>query len=66
MSLGEKAKAAAENLQGKVEETIGNVTGDVDTQVKGQAKQVEAEIRQSTEDKKDEAKNANIDIVSAD
>jgi uncharacterized protein YjbJ (UPF0337 family) len=66
MSLEEKAKATAQNIQGKITEAVGNVTGDSDTQMEGQAKQAEAEIRQIAEDKKDEAKNENIDVVSAD
>lgn len=66
MSFKERAKATAETVEGKIQEAIGNLTGDIDTQVEGQAKQVEAELRQITEDKKDEAKNENIDIVSDD
>lgn len=66
MSFKERAKATAETVEGKIQEAIGNVTGDIDTQVAGQAKQVEAELRQIAEDKKDEAKNENIDIVSDD
>jgi len=66
MSFKERAKATAETVEGKIQEAIGNLTGDMDTQVEGQAKQVQAELRQIAEDKKDEAKNENIDIVSDD
>lgn len=66
MSLEQKAKATAKNIEGKITEAVGKITGDSDTQIEGQAKQTEAEIRQIAEDKKDEAKNENIDIVSAD
>ncbi|HEY9636192.1 MAG TPA: CsbD family protein [Coleofasciculaceae cyanobacterium] len=66
MSLEQKAKAAAQNIQGKITEAVGNVTGDVDTQVAGQVQQAEAELSQITEDQKDEAKNENIDVVSDD
>lgn len=66
MSLEEKAKVAAKNIEGKITEAVGRVTGDLDTQLEGQSKQAEAEIRQVAEDTKDEAKNENIDIVSDD
>jgi uncharacterized protein YjbJ (UPF0337 family) len=66
MSFKERAKATAETVEGKIQEAIGNVTGDIDTQVEGQAKQAEAELRQIKEDEKDKAKNENIDIVSDD
>jgi uncharacterized protein YjbJ (UPF0337 family) len=66
MSFKETAKATAETVEGKIQEAIGNLTGDMDTQVEGQDKQVQAELRQIAEDKKDEAKNENIDIVSDD
>lgn len=66
MSFQERAKATAETVEGKIQEAIGNATGDIDTQVEGQARQVEAELCQVTEDKNDEVKNENIDVVSDD
>lgn len=66
MSLEEKAKVAAKNIEGKITEAVGKVTGDLDTQLEGQSKQAEAEIRQVAEDTKDEQKNENIDVVSDD
>jgi uncharacterized protein YjbJ (UPF0337 family) len=66
MSLEEKAKVAAKNIEGKITEAVGKVTGDLDTQLEGQTKQAEAEIRQVAEDTKDEEKNENIDVVSDD
>ncbi|HEY9744387.1 MAG TPA: CsbD family protein, partial [Coleofasciculaceae cyanobacterium] len=62
----EKAKVAAKNIEGKITEAVGKVTGDLDTQLEGQTKQAEAEIRQVAEDRKDEEKNENIDVVSDD
>jgi len=41
MSLQERAKAAAKNIEGKIEEAVGDLTGDSSKQAKGQAKQVE-------------------------
>ncbi len=56
MSLEDKAKAAAKNIEGKVQEAVGDLTGDPKTQAEGQAKQVEAKARNVVEDAKDEAK----------
>jgi len=58
MSLKEKAKATAKNIEGKLQETVGNVTGDPQDQAEGKAKQAEARIRHSVEDVKDEVKKA--------
>lgn len=56
MSLEDKAKAAAKNVEGKVQEAVGNVTGDPKNQAEGKAKQAEAEARNTVEDVKDAAK----------
>lgn len=56
MSLEEKAKATAKNVEGKAQEAVGNVTGDPEEQAKGKAKQVEGEARHTKEDVKDEVK----------
>ncbi|GFE71555.1 CsbD family protein [Chroococcus sp. FPU101] len=56
MSLEEKAKATAKNIEGKAQEALGNVTGDPKDQVEGKAKQVEGEARHAKEDVKDEVK----------
>jgi uncharacterized protein YjbJ (UPF0337 family) len=56
MSLEERAKAAAKNIEGKVEETLGKIVGDPETQAKGKAKQVEAAARNTVENVKDKAK----------
>jgi uncharacterized protein YjbJ (UPF0337 family) len=58
MSLKEKAKATAKNIEGKLQETVGNITGDPQDQAEGQAKQAEAKVRHSVEDVKDEVKKA--------
>ncbi len=58
MSLEEKAKAAAKNIEGKAQELKGKVTGDPKDQAMGKAKQAEANVRQGAEDVKDEAKKA--------
>jgi uncharacterized protein YjbJ (UPF0337 family) len=56
MSLEEKAKATAKNVEGKVQEAVGNLTGDPKDQAAGKAKQGEAKVRHAVEDVKDEVK----------
>lgn len=56
MSLEERAKAAAKNVEGKVQDAAGKVTGDPADQAEGKAKQVEANARNAKEDLKDSAK----------
>jgi uncharacterized protein YjbJ (UPF0337 family) len=56
MSLKDKAKATAKNIEGKLQETYGNVTGDPKDQAEGKAKQAEAKVRHTVEDVKDEAR----------
>ena len=56
MSLEDKAKAAAKNIEGKAQEALGNVTGDPEDKAEGKAKQAEGEVRQGVEDVKDEVK----------
>jgi uncharacterized protein YjbJ (UPF0337 family) len=49
MSLEDRVKATAKNVEGKVQEGVGNVTGDPQTKAEGQAKQAEAEGRHTVE-----------------
>lgn len=56
MSLEDKLKATAKNLQGKAQEAFGEVTGDQSLQVEGKAKQVEASAMHLAENVKDKAK----------
>ncbi len=58
MSLEDRAKAAAKNVEGKVQETVGDMTGNTKEQVQGKAKQAEAKVRNAAEDVKDEVKKA--------
>jgi uncharacterized protein YjbJ (UPF0337 family) len=58
MSLQEKAKATAKNIEGKVQEAVGNITGDPQDQAEGKAKQAEAKVRHTVEDVKDEVKKS--------
>lgn len=56
MSLEERAKATAKNIEGKLQEAVGNLTGDPEDQIKGKAKQVEAAVRHTKENLKDDVK----------
>ncbi|PSN19433.1 CsbD family protein [filamentous cyanobacterium CCP5] len=56
MSTEERAKAAAKNVEGKIQEGVGEMTGDTEDKAKGKAKQAEAEARQTKEDVKDKFK----------
>lgn len=56
MSLEERAKATAKNIEGKAQDAVGKVTGDPQDQAEGKAKQVEAQARHAKEDVKDGVK----------
>lgn len=53
MSIEDRAKAAAQNAEGKGQEAVGAVTGDRQEELAGKAKQVGANIRDGVEDAKD-------------
>jgi uncharacterized protein YjbJ (UPF0337 family) len=56
MSLEERAKATAKNVEGKIQEAVGKVSGDPGDQVEGKLKQTEAAARHAKEDVKDNVK----------
>lgn len=56
MSLEERAKATAKNIEGKAQEAMGNATGDPRDQAEGKMKQVESQARHAKEDIKDDVK----------
>lgn len=56
MSIEDRAKAAAKNVEGKAQEAWGNITGDPKDKAEGKAKQAESEVRNAAEDVKDEVK----------
>ncbi len=58
MSIENRAKAAAQNVEGKGQEVVGAVTGDSENEAKGKAKQGMAKIREGIEDAKDNVANA--------
>jgi uncharacterized protein YjbJ (UPF0337 family) len=56
MSIEDRVKAAARNIEGKIQEAVGEVTGDPEDKTEGKAKQAEAEARNAVENVKDKAK----------
>jgi len=56
MSLKYRAKATAKNIEGKIQEAVGDLTGDPKAQAEGKEKQAEARVRHTVEDVKDEVK----------
>ncbi|MDX2270505.1 MAG: CsbD family protein [Cyanobacteriota bacterium] len=56
MSINDRAQATAKNIEGKVQDAVGQVTGDTKAQAEGKAKQVEAKLQHAIEDIKDEVK----------
>jgi uncharacterized protein YjbJ (UPF0337 family) len=58
MSSQDRAKATAKNVEGKIQEAVGDLSGDPKTKAEGKAKQAEAKVRHTAEDVKDEVKKA--------
>lgn len=56
MNLTNKAKAVAKNIEGKVQEALGNMTGDPKDKTEGKAKQAESQVRHALEYMKDKVK----------
>ncbi|MEW6493550.1 MAG: CsbD family protein [Cyanobacteriota bacterium] len=56
MSLEKRVEATAKNLEGKVQEAVGELTGDRKQTIEGQVKQAQASAMHVQEDLKDEAK----------
>ncbi|MEM8506082.1 MAG: CsbD family protein, partial [Cyanobacteria bacterium P01_D01_bin.1] len=53
MSIEEKAKATAKDIEGKVQEAAGDATDNTEAQAKGKAKQAEASATKTKENAKD-------------
>lgn len=58
MGLGKDIKATAKNIEGKVQETTGNITGDKKDQLAGKAKQAQASGEHAVEDLKDAVRDS--------
>jgi len=57
MSIEDRAKAVAKNVEGKAQEALSEVTGDPKDKIEGQAKQDQAAAIHAQEDVKDVAKD---------
>jgi uncharacterized protein YjbJ (UPF0337 family) len=53
MQLQGRAKAVTQNIEGNVQESMGEVTGSLSDQMAGRAKQLESQVRNTVEDIKD-------------
>lgn len=58
MSTENRVEATLKNIEGKLQEAAGNVTGDPKMKAEGQAKQAESQVRHSVENVKDDIKKA--------
>lgn len=56
MSIEDRMNATAKNIEGKVQEVVGEVTGNPQDKVEGQQKQEEAQVQHSVENVKDDLK----------
>jgi len=58
VGIKDRAEATAKNVEGKMQEAAGDMTGDTSDKVEGKAKQGEAQAKQAKEDVKDQVKKA--------
>jgi uncharacterized protein YjbJ (UPF0337 family) len=65
MGIEDRVKATSKNIEGKVQEGLGKITGNPEDQAAGKAKQVESQVRHGTEDVKDKVKDARDDARDA-
>lgn len=56
MSIEDRAKAVAKNLEGQAQKTVGEISGNRQDVIEGQSKQDEAAAMHLKEDLKDKAK----------
>ena len=58
MSIEDRIDATAKNVEGKLQEAVGEVTGNPKEKAEGKEKQAEAQVQHSVENAKDEIKKA--------
>ena len=64
-TMSNRTDAAAKNVEGKLEATYGDVSGDTGHQIKGKSKQVQASAMNVAEDVKDGARSVGKKIADA-
>lgn len=58
MGIEDRVDATIKNVEGKVQEAVGDLTGNPSDEAEGKAKQVEAQAQHTKENLKDEVKKA--------
>ncbi|MEL6441027.1 MAG: CsbD family protein [Cyanobacteria bacterium J06621_8] len=58
MSIENRVEATAKNVEGKIQEMVGEVTGNPKDRAEGKDKQADAQVQHSVENAKDEIKKA--------
>ncbi|MGF1486747.1 MAG: CsbD family protein [Prochloraceae cyanobacterium] len=58
MSIEDRVNATAKNIEGKAQEMMGEITGDPEDKIEGQAKQAQAKAEHTKENFKDKVKKA--------
>ncbi|MDF5737172.1 MULTISPECIES: CsbD family protein [unclassified Nostoc] len=58
MTAEKRVEATAKNIEGKIQEVVGEITGNPQDKAEGQAKQAEAQVTHTVENIKDEIKKA--------
>ena len=56
MSAEKRVEATAKNIEGKIQEVVGEITGNPQDKAEGQAKQAQAQASHTVENIKDELK----------
>jgi uncharacterized protein YjbJ (UPF0337 family) len=56
MSIEDRVKATVKNVEGKIQEAVGEVTGNPEDKIEGQSKQAESKVLHLVENAKDEIK----------
>ncbi|WP_373529341.1 CsbD family protein [Nostoc sp.] len=58
MTAEKRVEATAKNIEGKIQEVVGELTGNPQDKAEGQAKQAQAQATHTVENIKDELKKA--------
>ncbi|AUB40269.1 CsbD family protein [Nostoc sp. FACHB-892] len=58
MSAEKRVEATAKNIEGKIQEVVGEITGNPQDKAEGQTKQAQAQATHTVENIKDELKKA--------
>lgn len=57
MTIKDRVDATLKNIEGKVQEAVGELTGNPQDQAEGKAKQVEARVKHTQENLKEKAQD---------